>query len=131
MFSVKQILHSISLYVASCAEASSGADVAPETPSHRYFRGRASVGRGGSVWGAVAQWLERATDNRVVAGWNPAEAVWKLGNFLYPWPTLPVSFGRDTKSRWSLLSGVYARGSKRPHQSALEMCNCRGLHYPP
>ena len=29
-------------------------------------------------WGAVAQWLERATDNRVVAGSNPAEAVWKL-----------------------------------------------------
>ena len=26
--------------------------------------------------------------------------------------TLPVSFGRDTKSRWSLLSGVYARGSQ-------------------
>ena len=24
---------------------------------------------------------------------------------------------------WSLLSGVYARGSKRSHQSALEMCN--------
>ena len=52
-------------------------------------------------------------------GSNPAEAV--CGNFLYP--TLPVSFGRDTKSRWSLLSGVYARGSKRSHQSALEMCN--------
>ena len=34
--------------------------------------------------------------------------------------TLPVSFGGDTKSRRSLLSGVYARGSKRPHQSALE-----------
>ena len=29
----------------------------------------------------------------------------------------------DTKSRWSLLSGVYARGSKRSNQSALEMCN--------
>ena len=33
-----------------------------------------------------------------------------LGNFVLP--TLPVSFGRDTKSRWSLLPGVYARGSK-------------------
>ena len=30
-------------------------------------------------------------------------------------PHLPMSFGRDTKSRWSLLSGVYARGSKRSH----------------
>ena len=26
----------------------------------------------------MAQWLERATDNRVVAVSNPAEAVWKL-----------------------------------------------------
>ena len=36
-----------------------------------------------------------------------------LGTFVHL--TLPVSFGRDTKSRWSLLSGVYARGSKRSH----------------
>ena len=41
-----------------------------------------------------------------------------FGNFLYP--TLPVSFGRDTKSRRFLLSGVYARGRNRSHQSALE-----------
>ena len=34
-----------------------------------------------------------------------------------------MSFGGDTKSRRPLLSGVYARGSKRSHQSALEMCN--------
>ena len=52
-------------------------------------------------WVAVAQWLERATDNRVVAGSNAAEAVWKFGNFLYP--TLPVSFGRDTI--WCLCQG--------------------------
>ncbi len=32
-------------------------------------------------WGAVAQWIERANDNRVVAGSNPAEAVWKLWQF--------------------------------------------------
>ena len=30
-------------------------------------------------------------------------------------PALPVSFGGDTKSCWSLLSGVLARGSKTPH----------------
>ena len=36
------------------------------------------------LWGAVAQWLERATDNRVVAGSNPAEAVWKLWQFPLP-----------------------------------------------
>ena len=28
--------------------------------------------------GAVAQWSEHVTDNRVVAGSNPTEAVWKL-----------------------------------------------------
>ena len=36
-----------------------------------------------------------------------------LGNFIHL--TLPVSFRRDTKSRWSLLSGVYARGNERSH----------------
>ena len=41
-----------------------------------------------------------------------------FGNSVYP--ALPVSFGGDTKSRRSLLSGVYARESKRSHQSALE-----------
>ena len=41
-----------------------------------------------------------------------------FGNSVYP--ALPVSFGGDTQSRRSLLSGVYARGSKRSHQSALE-----------
>ena len=40
-----------------------------------------------------------------------------FGNSVYP--ALPVSFGRDSKSRRSLLSGVYARGSKISHQSAL------------
>ena len=44
-----------------------------------------------------------------VMGSNPTEALGNFGNFLYP--ALPVSFGRETKSRWSLLSGVYARGS--------------------
>ena len=34
-----------------------------------------------------------------------------------------MSFGGDTKSRRALLFGVYARGSKISHQSALEMCN--------
>ena len=38
---------------------------------------------------------------------------------------LPVSFGGDTKIRRSLLSGVYARGSKRSH--TLGKCvTCRG-----
>ena len=39
-----------------------------------------TTGRGG----VVAQWLERATDNRVAVGSNPAEAVWKLCQFPLP-----------------------------------------------
>ena len=35
-------------------------------------------------------------------------------------PALPVSVGGETKNRRSLLSGVYVRGSKRSHQSALQ-----------
>ena len=66
----------------------------------------------------MAQWLERATDNRVVAGSNPAEAVWKL--WQVPLPHFASVFRkRHPKSRWSLLAGVYARGSKRSH-------TCRG-----
>ena len=36
-----------------------------------------------------------------------------LGNFIQP--TLSVSFGRDSNSRWSLPSGVYTMESKRSH----------------
>ena len=35
-------------------------------------------------WGAVAQGLERATDDRVVAGSNPTETAWKLWQFPLP-----------------------------------------------
>ena len=41
-----------------------------------------------------------------------------IGNSVYP--ALPVSFEGDTKIRRPILSGVYARGSKISHQSALE-----------
>ena len=61
------------------------------------------------------QWpsgLERRTGDRVVLGSSPAggTSLRNFGNSVHP--TLPVSFGGDTKSRRSLLSGVYARGSK-------------------
>ena len=73
------------------------------------------------IGGAVAEWVER---DRVVPGSNPAAAIYSLQNFGNSvYPVLSVSFGRDTKSRRSLLSGGYATGSKRSHQSALEMCN--------
>ena len=77
----------------------------------------AQVWRSGS---SEARWLsgylEHATDNRVVAAVRiPLRPFGgNFGNFLYP--TLPVSFGRETKSRWSLLSGVYARGRKISHK---------------
>ena len=65
--------------------------------------------------------LERWTGDRTVWGSNPTAENFSLRNFGNSvYPALPVSFGGDTKSRRSLLSGVYARGSKRPHQSALE-----------
>ena len=47
-----------------------------------------------------------------------------LGNFVHL--TLPVSFGRDTKRRWSLLSGVYVRGSERSHTGG-KCVICSGL----
>ena len=49
---------------------------------------------------AVAQWLERWTSDRGVLGSNPAGGT-SLWQFRLN-PTLPVSFGGDTKSRWSL-----------------------------
>ena len=77
--------------------------------------------------------LERWTGDQVVLGSNPAAAtsLRNFGNSIYP--ILPVTFGGDTnkntKSRLSLLSGVYAKGSKRSHRSALECVTCRGLHH--
>ena len=44
------------------------------------------VGRGGS------DWLDRATDNRVVAGSNPTEAVWELPNWQFPLPCFASVF---------------------------------------
>ena len=56
--------------------------------------------------------LEHRAGDRVVLGSNPAggTSLRNYGNSVYP--ALPVSFGGDTKSRWSLLSGIHARGSK-------------------
>ena len=57
----------------------------------------------------MAEWV-RALDWR--PGSNPAVAT-SLQNFgkISVYPTLPVSFGRDTKSSRAILSGVYARGT--------------------
>ena len=47
-----------------------------------------------------------------------------LGNFVHP--TLPVYFRRDSKSRWSLLPGVYARGSQISHTGG-KCITCPGV----
>ena len=72
---------------------------------------------------AVAEWDRALYWRPGGPGFESAAAtsLWNVGNSVYP--ALPVSFGGDTKSRRSLPSGVYARGSKISHQSALEMCN--------
>ena len=69
-----------------------------------------------ALWARWPSGLEHWTGDRVVLGSNPdaATSLRNFGNSVYP--TLPVSFGGDTKSRWSLLSGVCARGKKNtPH----------------
>ena len=63
--------------------------------------------------------VERWTVNRGDGGSIPPAAI----SFT---PHLPVSFGRHTKSQWSLLSGVYARGSKRSHAGG-KFVSCSGL----
>ena len=74
---------------------------------------------------AVAEWVRTLAwngDRTFLAGFEPHfgknVSLRNFGNSVYP--SLPVSFGWDTKSHLSLLSGVYARESKRSHQSALE-----------
>ena len=69
----------------------------------------------------------RAVERRTVKGTvvqSHLPPLQNLGNFFTP--HLPVSFGRDTKSRWSLLSGVYARGSKRSPTGG-KCVTCSGL----
>ena len=68
--------------------------------------------------------VERRTVNRGDGGSIPPTAVSKRSISFTP--HLPVSFGRDTKSRWSLLSGVYDRGSKIVHTGG-KWVTCSGL----
>ena len=57
--------------------------------------------------------VERQAFGQRDQGLKPPPPFQSLGNFVHP--TLPVSFRRDSKSCWSLLSGVYARRNKRSH----------------
>ena len=59
--------------------------------------------------------VEHMTGDRMVLGSNHAVAI-SLRNFdNYAYRALPVSFGGDTKSSRSLLSGVYVGVSKISH----------------
>ena len=64
----------------------------------------------------------RAQDYQLVQSHLPPFQ--NLGNFVHL--TLPVSFGRDIESRWSLLSGVYVSGSKRSPTGG-KCVTCSGL----
>ena len=75
----------------------------------------------------MAQWFEHRNDDRGILGLNPVGGTLlrNFGNSVNP--ILPVSFGCDTKSRRSVLPGVYARGSKKSHTRG-KCVTCRGLH---
>ena len=54
-------------------------------------------------------------------GSTPTAGDFEFGTLAIPLTLLCQCLSDETlKNRWSLLSGVYARGSKRSHQSALE-----------
>ena len=74
-------------------------------------------------WGTLAKWLERTTDEQVIVGSNPTGAAWKLWQFSLP--NFASSFRRDTKCHCSLLSGVYARGSKYMWSMVAQLVECR------
>ena len=62
--------------------------------------------------GSGGHTVERRTVNRGDGGSIPPTDVSKLRQFLHP---TFACLSEETKSRWSLLSGVYARGSKISH----------------
>ena len=64
-----------------------------------------------------------AVEGRTINQWDGV-SIRNLGNFVHL--ILSESFERDTKSRWSLLSGVYARGSKRSHTGG-KYITCSGF----
>ena len=67
--------------------------------------------------------VERRTVDQEGGGSIPPTAVSKLRQFHYP---TYACLSEDTKSRWYLLSGVYARGSKRSHTGG-KCVTCSGL----
>ena len=78
----------------------------------------------------MAEWVRASTRDRTFDGSSPTSVKTVLFRTLAI-PFTPLA-RLDSKSRWSLLSGDYSRGSKISHQSALECVgpNFRGLHLP-
>ena len=74
--------------------------------------------------GSGGRAVERRSVNRGDSGSIPPTAVSKLRQFRSPHICRCLS--EETKSRWSLLSGVYARGSKRSHTGG-KCVTCSGL----
>ena len=83
-----------------------------------------------TTWSAVAGWLaSRTLDPRVVSS-NPGRSVTCAcvpGQNTSPLIARVFS-DRTLKNLRSLLPGVYARGSKRPHSGYINV-TCRGLTY--
>ena len=77
----------------------------------------------------MVQWLERATDNRVVAGSNPAEAVWKLGQFSFT--PLCQCLSEETLKAVGPFYLVSMPGEVKDPTSLHWKCvTYRGLHHP-
>ena len=76
------------------------------------------------IGGAVAEWVRALActgDRTVLAGFESHCGKLRFGTLAIPFTPRCQCLSEETlKSRRSLLSGVYARGSKRSHQSALE-----------
>ena len=75
--------------------------------------------------GSGGRAVERQTVNRRDGGPIPPTAVSKFSQTRSPHISPSLS-GKDTKSRGSLLSGVYTKGSKRSHTVG-KCVTCRGL----
>ena len=75
-----------------------------------------------SKGGAVVEWVRASTGDRTIDGSTPTAGDFEFGTLAIPLTLLCQCLSDETLKAvaWSLLYGVYARGSKNSHQSALE-----------
>ena len=83
----------------------------PDGPVTGHIRIRAKS-QVGTQAACGEQWSNGFTGEKAVVRFHLL-SFQSLSNFNHP--TLPVSFRRDTENHWSLLPGVYARGTKKSH----------------